>query len=57
MTLTKMEDALVETQDLVEEVNLGISEELKIAYVSGLLPKRLKSKLIELLREFNDCFT
>lgn len=54
--LIKTEDTLVETQDLLEEVNWGIDEEPKITYVSGLLLDKLKLKLKELLREFKHCF-
>ena len=40
----------------MEDVNLGIVEELRIAYISSLLPTNLKEYIISLLQEFNNCF-
>lgn len=51
-----MEDASVENQEPLKEINLVIYEEPRITYVSSLLPDDLKSKLKELQAEFKDCF-
>lgn len=46
----KMEDTLIETQDLIQKINLGTSEELRIIYINVLLLDDLKLKL----KEFKD---
>lgn len=54
--LAKMDDMRAEVQDRLEEINLGTTEHPWPTYVSSLLPKELKTKMIELLKEFADCF-
>ena len=39
---SKMEDNNPQVHDPMEDVNLGIVEELRIAYISSLLPTNLK---------------
>ena len=45
-----------EVTDLMEEVNLGTLEELRITYVSSLLQDDIKRQIVEVLKEFRDCF-
>lgn len=52
----KLDDVLTGVQDPLEEVNLGTPEEPRITYVSSLLRKDLKKKIVDLLHEFKDCF-
>lgn len=52
----QMEDRQPETQDPLEEVNLGTMECLKPTYISGLLGEEMKKDMVELLTEFKDCF-
>ena len=52
----KLEDMQPQVHDPMEEVNLGIVEELRITNISSLLFTKLKEKIISLLREFKDCF-
>lgn len=55
-SLIKTEDALVETQDPLEEINLRTSKEPRVTYISSLLLDDLKSKFKKLLEEFKDFF-
>ena len=41
----------------MEEVNLGTMEELRITYISSLLPSDLKEGNIAILHEFKDCLS
>ena len=52
----KFEDAVPEVIDPMEEVNLGTLEEPRITYVSSLLQDDLKRQIVEVLKEFRDCF-
>ena len=52
----KMEDNKPQVHDLMEEVNLGPVEELRITYISSLLSTNLKKQIISVLQEFKDCF-
>lgn len=45
-----------EVQDLLEEINLGKIEDLKIIYVSAILEERIKQDLIGLFTNYKDCF-
>lgn len=56
IALAKMVDALLQMQGLLQEINFGTNEEPSVTYHSSLLPVDLKQKLIELLKEFKDCF-
>ena len=40
----------------MEEVNLSTVEELRITYISSLLPSYFKEGIIGTLQEFKDCF-
>ena len=51
-----MEDNKPQVHDPMEEVNLDTMEELRIMYISSLLPKDLKELIISLLQEFKYCF-
>ena len=45
----KMEDNKPQVHDSMEEVNLSIMEEPRIAYISSLLPTNSKGHMISLL--------
>ena len=52
----KFEDVVPKVTDPLEEVNLGTLEEPRITYVSSLLQDDLKRQIVEVLKEFRDCF-
>ena len=52
----KFEDMQPQVHDPMEEVNLDTMEELRITYISSLLPSDLKEGIIAILQEFKDCF-
>jgi hypothetical protein len=47
----------VEVKDPLEEINLGCEKQLRPTYISSLSEEPFKSKLIDLLSEFKDCFS
>ena len=51
-----MEDNKPQVHDPMEEVNLDTMEELRIMFISSLLPTDLKELIISLLQEFKYCF-
>ena len=55
--IPKLDDSLVEVQDPLQEVNLGEENKHKPNFVSQLLEPEFQTKLIELLRKYQDCFT
>lgn len=52
----KMDDMRAEVQDPLEEINLGIVKQPRPTYISSLPTKELRAEIIELLKEFIDCF-
>lgn len=46
----------MESQDPLEEINLGTEEDQMPTYISKLLDQSLGEKIISLLQEFKDCF-
>nr|KYP64672.1 hypothetical protein KK1_019278 [Cajanus cajan] len=52
---TKGEHKL-ESQDPLEEINLGTVENRKVTYISKLLQGELKEEIIRVLHEYKDCF-
>ena len=52
----ELEDDLTETEDPLEELNLGTTDEPRIVRISKLLPPRLKEEIKKLLVEYQDCF-
>ena len=52
----EFEDTQPQVHDLMEKVNLCTVEELRITYISFLLPSDLKEGIIAILQEFKDCF-
>ena len=46
-----------ESQDTLVEVNLGNKQKKRITYVSTELKKIDQEEMVELLKEFRDCFT
>ena len=46
----------VKGQDPLDEVNLGTKDEPKPTYVSAWLDPITRSRIIEVLKEFKDCF-
>ena len=42
--------------DLLEEVDIGIGDRPRLMYVSAKLDPKYKQELIDLLKEFKDCF-
>ena len=50
------EDTQPQVHNPMEEVNLDTVEELRITYISSLLPSDLKEGIIEILQEFKDYF-
>ena len=46
----------VKDQDPLNEVNLGTKDEPKPTYVSAWLDPITRSRIIEVLKEFKDCF-
>ena len=52
----EFEDTQPQVHDPMEEVNLCTVEELRITYISSLLPSDLKEGIIAILHEFKDCF-
>ncbi|XP_073279540.1 uncharacterized protein [Primulina huaijiensis] len=57
MAPSQMEDGQQEVQDPLGEINLGGLENPKVVYVSKLLEEQLKQDLINMLKEYKDCFT
>ena len=53
----KLKDMQPQVHDPMEEVNLGTMEELRITYISSLLPFNFKEGIIATLLEFKDCFS
>ncbi|GKU93239.1 hypothetical protein SLEP1_g6847 [Rubroshorea leprosula] len=52
----KLDDLKAEVQDPLEEVNLGTEADPKITFISGSLEPCLHDKIINILREYKDCF-
>ena len=52
----KFEYVEPEVTNPMEEVNLGTLEEPRITYVSSLLQDDIKRQIVEVLKEFRDCF-
>nr|KYP38436.1 Transposon Ty3-G Gag-Pol polyprotein [Cajanus cajan] len=50
------EDFKMESQDPLEEVNMGSIENKKITYISKLLKRCLREEIIRILYEYRDCF-
>nr|KYP61440.1 Transposon Ty3-I Gag-Pol polyprotein [Cajanus cajan] len=46
----------VESQDPLEEVNLGTIEKKRITYISKLAKKSFKEQIAQVLHEYKDCF-
>ena len=46
----------MQAQDLLEEVDLGDGTTKRITYISTKVDSNMKGKVIELLKEFKDCF-
>ncbi|XP_057432273.1 uncharacterized protein LOC130725026 [Lotus japonicus] len=46
----------MEAQDPLEEVDLGDGSKKRPTYISSLIDPELKGRMIELLKEFKDCF-
>ena len=42
--------------DLLEEVDIGIGDRPRLMYVSAKLDPKYKQELINLLKEYRDCF-
>jgi len=42
--------------DLLEEVDIGIGDRPRLMYVSAKLDPKYKLELINLLKEYRDCF-
>ena len=55
--IRKLDDSKAEVQDPLQKVNLGNKNEHKPTFFSQLLKPEFQTKLIELLREYRDCFT
>ena len=43
-------------RDLLEEVDLGDGSVKRPTYVSAKIPKEFKDQIVELLKEYKDCF-
>ncbi|CAL9011571.1 unnamed protein product [Prunus brigantina] len=54
---SEMDDSKAEVQDPLLEINLGMEDNHRPIYISGLMEPELRNKMEELLREFKDCFT
>ena len=54
--IPKLDDSLVEVQDPLQEINLGDKNKHKPTFISQLLEPKFQTELIELLREYRDCF-
>ena len=52
----KFEDTQPQVHDPMEEVNLNTVEEMRINYISSLLPSSLKEGIIIILQEFKEYF-
>ena len=52
----KLDDSKAKVQDPLQKVNLRDKTEHKPTFVSQLLEPEFQAKLIELLREYRDCF-
>ncbi|XP_020235254.1 DNA ligase 1-like [Cajanus cajan] len=50
------DDHKLESQDPLEEINLGTVENRKVTYISKLLQGELKEELIRVLNDYKDCF-
>nr|KYP72862.1 Transposon Ty3-G Gag-Pol polyprotein [Cajanus cajan] len=50
------EEHKLESQDPLEEVNLGTIENKRITYISKFLQGELKEEIIRMLHEYKDCF-
>uniref|UniRef100_A0A151UFP1 Retrotransposable element Tf2 n=2 Tax=Cajanus cajan TaxID=3821 RepID=A0A151UFP1_CAJCA len=46
----------LESQDPLEEINLGTVENRKVTYISKFLQRELKEELIRVLHDYKDCF-
>ena len=47
----------VKAQDPLDEINLGTKEEPRPTFVSAWLDPITKSRIVEVLKEFKDCFS
>ena len=47
----------IEVQDPLEKVDIGERGDRRPTYISNLLLQDYKEKLVEMLKEFEDCFT
>ena len=50
------EDPKMRAQDPLEEVDIGDGTVKRPTYVSTKIPKEFKDRIVELLREYKDCF-
>ncbi|XP_020209322.1 transcription initiation factor TFIID subunit 3-like [Cajanus cajan] len=50
------EEHKLESEDPLEEINLGTVENRKVTYISKLLQRELKEEIIRVLHEYKDCF-
>jgi hypothetical protein len=46
----------MKAQDPLEEVDLGDGSVKRPTYVSAKIPKEFKDRIVELLKEYKDCF-
>ncbi|CAL2259741.1 unnamed protein product [Prunus armeniaca] len=53
---SEIDDSKAEVQDPLLEINLGMEDNHRPIYISGLMEPELRVKMEELLREFKDCF-
>ncbi|CAL2230139.1 unnamed protein product [Prunus armeniaca] len=53
----KLSKSPLEVQDPLEEINLGIEDDPRPTFISGLLDQSIREELIALLQEFKDCFS
>ena len=54
--ILKLDDSMAKVQHPLQEVNLGDENEHRPTFVSLWLEPEFQTKLIELLREYRDCF-
>lgn len=52
-----LDDSLLEVEDPLQKINLGTKYDPRPTLISALPDEPLKSKIIELLHDFRDCFT
>ena len=52
----ELEDNRPQVKDPLEEMNVGMADDLRSLFISALLPTPIKYELCTLLHEFKDCF-